>query len=108
MSNNFVCYIRRNDGNGWVRSRSHHRHALESFLHISVNNRNGEVHVCVPHDDGGNFEATFRRHNIDDIYHEQHVQSMAKYRDDYGRNVDIIMANPGYIAYVNRVTSAIG
>lgn len=108
MSNNFVCYIRRNDGNGWVRSRSHHLQALESFLQTPVNNRNDGVYVSVPHDDGGNFEATFQRRHIDDIYNIQYVQSMANYRDDYDRRVEIITANPDYIAYVNRLTSVIG
>lgn len=107
MSINFVCYIRRNDGNGWVRSRSHHRHALETFLNTRVENLNEEVPVSVPHLDSGNFIATFRRQHISDIYNAQHVQSMATYIDEYGRNVEIIIANPDYVAYFNRLTSPI-
>lgn len=110
MSNDFVCYIRRPDGNGWVRARTHHRQALESFLNtpININNMNEGVYVSVPHEDGGNFDATFYRRNIEDVMSAQYVQNMASYVDDYGRNVDIIVANSGYVAYVNRITSMIG
>lgn len=108
MSNDFVCYIKRRDGNGWVRARAHHRQALDSFLQTPINNVNQGVHISVPHGDGGNFEATFNRQNIDDIQNGQYVQYMAKYVDEYGRNVDIIVADSAYVAYVNRMTSMIG
>lgn len=101
----FVCYIRRNDGNGWVRSRSHHRQALESFLYTPVRNINEGVYISVPHGDGGDFVATFRRVNIEDIADLQNVQNMANYTDEFGRIVEIIMAKSNYIAYVNRLTS---
>lgn len=102
--NDFVCYIRRPDGNGWVRARTHHRQALESFLLTPVNNMNIGVYVSVPHEDGDNFEATFHHRNIEDIgRNRQYIQNMATYVDYYGRNVEIILANSGYVAYINRL-----
>jgi len=104
IDNDFVCYIRRYyENNGWIRARTHHKEALKSFLHTPLCNTNNSVYVSVPHEDGGNFDAYFS------VYENQikneNIQIMAKYTDDYGRYVDIIIAKPSYVAYWNRLTS---
>ena len=107
MTDFFDCYIRR-DFNEWVNARNHHRQALEIFLNSPSSNNNEYVYVSVPHEDGGNFEVNFRRHPFQDRWVNQNVQSISNYTDDYGRNVEIIVANPNYIAYINRVVGIVG
>lgn len=104
--NDFICYIRReSDNNGWIRARNHHKEALESFLNTPVNNMNNinnNVYVSVSHEDGGNFEAYFSLYQ--NPIQNENISSMVRYTDAYGRNVDIVMAKPSYIAYWNRLT----
>lgn len=88
------CYIRR-QGQPWTRGRSHHYHALQSyFSHPNANNSPNEAtHLSVPHQDGGIFAAWFSKVN----------QSVYRYRDEYNQQVEIMMAHPGYTAYINRI-----
>jgi hypothetical protein len=89
------CYIRRADRNGWVRARPHHQQALQAFLthENGVYRNHPEVRIAVPHTDGGEFIAHFRRSSSD----------VCLYRDEYGNQVDIAMLRPGQAAFINRV-----
>jgi hypothetical protein len=100
----FACFIRR--GHQWSRGRNHHRQALVSFVNTPVNNINEGVYISVPHEDGGQFVATFR-HNRDFV-DNNNVQYCANYVDEYGRNVEIMICNPNYVAFINRVTDIPG
>ncbi len=98
MDNNRVCFIRRNDGNGWVRSRFHHAQALNSFLNTPYNlNNPSPIQISVPHTDGGNFVAHFSRVN------EANEYVLCYYVDEYGQRVEIMMCRPAYAAFINRV-----
>jgi chloramphenicol O-acetyltransferase len=99
--NNRVCFICRNDGNGWVRSRSHHQDALYSFLNTPYNlNDPSPIEVSVPHSDGGNFSACFTRVNQS---FDETENTLCNYVDEYGQRVGIMMCKPSYAAYINRV-----
>lgn len=91
------CYIRRRDGNGWVRGRAHHLQAynafMESLQHLPAERINDPVPVRVAHGDGGEFVATFRNGG----------QQIKKYEDEYGNHVEIIIMSASYAAFINRI-----
>ncbi len=91
-----ICFIRRADRNGWVRARAHHNNALNAFLaeeNDSMNSREGEVEIRVPHTDGGEFVAKFYRCSED----------VCIYNDEYGNRVEISMMAPLRAAFINRI-----
>ena len=51
------------------------------------------VRVSVPHVDGGDFVAFFRRVNA----------IVCQYHDAYGQDVDIMMSAGAYAAFANRI-----
>ena len=86
------CFIRRPGPQGWTRGRAHHRQALEAFLAM-YQEGDEPVRISVPHLDGGDFVAFFRRVN----------PQVCQYRDMYNQTVDIMMSTPSYAAFINRV-----
>ncbi len=100
--NDRVCYIRRANGNGWVRSRNHHQEALMSFLNTPYNlNDPSPIEVSVPHGDGGNFVARFTR--VNDDGNQETQNTLCYYVDEYGQRVDIMMCTSAYAAFINRI-----
>lgn len=89
--NMMMCYIRRANPQGWVRGRAHHQAALQAFLASPQNNN--PIRIEVPHLDGGNFVANFRRVN----------EEFSEYIDENGNCVEIMMCTPGRAAYINRI-----
>jgi len=89
-NNDYGCFIRRSDGNGWVRAQPHHRAALEAFQLLDSQ---GPARISVPHSHGGDFVATFYRDG----------EEVSRYEDEYGRSVQVMMANASYAAYINRI-----
>jgi hypothetical protein len=89
-NNQYGCFIRRSDGNGWVEAQPHHRAALEAF---ELLDSQGPIRISVPHPRGGNFVATFYR--VGD--------GVSRYEDEYGGSVEIMMAHASYAAYINRI-----
>lgn len=91
------CYLRRQDGRGWVRGRAHHHQALLTFLealqHRSAEQQDEPLLVRVAHVDGGDFVATFRRGG----------QQIKLYEDEYGNRVEIMMMAPEYAGFINRI-----
>jgi hypothetical protein len=85
------CHIRRPGPQGWVRGRPHHQDALQAFLASPQNNN--PIRIEVPHMDGGNFIAYFRR--IDN--------ELFQYTDEYNNRVDIMMCTPGRAGFINRI-----
>ena len=85
------CFIRR-QGEFWRRGNSHHLAALNAY-----HNREGEpgerVRISVPHIMGGNFVGIFSPLG-DSVY---------QFIDEYGRTVQIMMATPERVAYINRI-----
>lgn len=97
QSNEPVCYIRRNDRQGWVRARPHHQAALALYqrtLESYVGEQDHQpIRVSTPHVDGGDFIAEFTRCNdVISVYH-----------DEYGNHVEIAMMTPSYAGFINRV-----
>ena len=54
---------------------------------------NDAVRIAVPHTDGGEFVAFFRRLNA----------AVCQYTDENGNVVDIMMSSPSHAAFINRV-----
>ena len=92
------CYIRRNDGRGWVKGKKHHYDALISFINTPSNSGNDPVYINVPHENGGDFEANFKRSG--QLNNDNHLSS---YVDDYGNFVVIMLCKPEFAAYINRI-----
>jgi hypothetical protein len=90
VNNEYECFLRRSDGNGWVRAQSHHRAALLAFEETG---EEGPTRISVPHTRGGTFVATFYR--VGD--------GVSRYEDEYGRSVQVMMTNDSYAAYINRI-----
>jgi hypothetical protein len=105
-SNNMMCFIRR-DGQPWSRGRQHHHDALISFMNSPYNlNEPNPVFISVPHTDGGNFVAHFTLNNENSGNNENNengYQYLSKYVDQYGQTVEIMLCNPAYAAYINRI-----
>ena len=101
--NDRFCYIRRGDGNGWVRSRPHHQEALLYFLNSYNVNNPSPTQVSVPHPDGGNFVARFTRVNVDNNNQNEDSKTLCYYVDEYEQQVDIMFCQPEYAAYINRI-----
>ena len=97
MSSERVCFIRRSDGRGWVRSRKHHYNALVSFLNNKISR------VTVPHEDGGNFVGEFTCAQYDEHTEKYTQNTLCSYIDEYGNSVDIMICEPSYAAYINRI-----
>lgn len=95
------CYIRREDGNGWIRGKEHHQKALLSFINTPYYPSNHSIYISVPHIQGGNFVAYFNR--IQDIDDDNH-NHLSAYIDEYGNNVQIMFSKPEYANYINRLT----
>ena len=96
------CYIRRTNHQGWVRARLHHKEALESFLNTPYNlNDPYPIEISVPHGDGGNFIAHFTHVLESDNQHTQN--SLCYYVDENNQHVDIMICEPAYAAYINRI-----
>ena len=89
--NMMMCHIRRPDRQGWVRGRAHHQTAFQAFLASPQNNN--PIRIEVPHMDGGNFVAYFRRIN----------NELFQYTDEYNNYVDIMMCTPGHAGFINRI-----
>ncbi len=85
------CYIRRDDHQGWVRGREHHKEAYDAFMNHDT--QNDSIRISVPHMDGGDFVAHFSR--VDNNF--------IQYIDEYGRRVEMMMCQPSYAAYINRI-----
>jgi len=85
------CYIRR-AGKQWELAKSHHEHALKSYMALEGEPGLDEC-IYVPHSAGGLFVAYFSRVN-DKVYH---------FRDEYGNEVDIMMETPERVEYINRI-----
>lgn len=86
------CYIR-HQGSYWVPGKSHHREALEKFI------RDRTSDVSVSHSDEGYFKASFSHlssYNSKDLY---------QYVDEYDNKVEIMICEPGFAAYINRIVS---
>jgi hypothetical protein len=90
-NNDYMCHIRRAGPQGWTRSRPHHQEALLRFLDMPPTN--DPVRIAVPHTDGGDFVAFFRRLNA----------AVCQYTDENGNVVDIMMSSPSHAAFINRV-----
>lgn len=104
-NNDYDCFIRRH-GQPWTRGSLHHRRALEAFLA----SQEGQPHqaaqegqegqpghrISVPHTNGGDFVAFFRRVN----------SAVYEYRDEYGQTVDIMMSSGSHAAYINRIVGS--
>lgn len=90
-NNDNSCYIRRSGPVGWTTSRPHHREALLRFL--GMPSPNEPVRISVPHTDGGEFVASFRKRN----------SVVYQYTDEYGETVDIMLSTSSYAKYVNRI-----
>ena len=86
-----LCYIRR-AGKPWESARTHHQLALESYLSLEGEPGSNEC-IRVPHVAGGDFIAYFSKVN----------EHMYRYRDEYGNLVDIMMATPSFVSYINRI-----
>ena len=86
--NMMMCYIRRADPQGWVRGRAHHQAALQAFLASPQNNN--PIRIEVPHLDGGNFVANFRRVNEE---FSEYIDENYKYVDSL---LDTDIDNPIY------------
>ena len=92
-NNDYACFIRR-QGQPWTRGRAHHRLALETFLDEYIaGQEEEELQIVVPHTDGGDFVAWFRRLN----------SSVSQYRDEYGQTVYIMMSHGAEVGFINRV-----
>lgn len=91
-NNDYGCFLRRTDGNGWVAALPHHRAALEAFERLDGE---GPARISVPHPRGGDFVATFYRVR-DGVF---------RYEDEYGGHVEMMMAHRSYAAYINRITT---
>jgi hypothetical protein len=89
--NTMICYIRRGGPQGWIRGRTHHQVALQTFLSSPPNNN--PIRIQVPHSDGGYFVAHFRRIN----------NQFSSYLDEYGNHVDIMMCTPARAGFLNRI-----
>jgi hypothetical protein len=94
INNDYGCFIRRPDGNGWVRAQPHHRVALEAFLEKG---EEGPTWISVPHTFGGVFGGAF----VATFYRDG--EGMYRYQDEYGRSIQVMMANASYAAYINRI-----
>ena len=97
LNNDYDCFIRRS-GQPWTRARAHHRQALEAFLSSQEEQPSQEGQpghrISVPHTDGGEFVAFFRRVN----------SVVYQYRDEYEQTVEIMMSSgSSYAAFINRV-----
>lgn len=88
-----LVYIRRGDGEGWVRGRTHHERAYEVYR-ASYLRGEGSYLISVAHTDGGDFVATF--------YPQMGI--MAMYEDEYGNRVEITRMEPSRAAFINRLT----
>ena len=94
------CFIRRS-GQSWSRGRQHHYNALISFINTPYNlNDPNPIFISVPHTDGGDFVAHFTRNNENS---GNGYQYLSTYVDEYGQTVQIMLCNPGYAAFINRV-----
>jgi|LauGreDrversion4_2_1035121.scaffolds.fasta_scaffold00332_33 hypothetical protein len=99
MSQENICYIRREDGNGWTRGKIHHFEALTRFLNTP--NNSNHVEVRVPHEQGGDFVAYFSRYASEE---QNNTNTFCFYVDEYRRRVDIMLCSSAYAAYINRLT----
>lgn len=95
QNNDYSCHIRRRGPQGWARGRAYHQAALVAFLeHPSAEQLNAEpVRISVPHLDGGEFVAWFRKLNA----------SIYQYRDESNQLVDIMMTSSSHAAFINRI-----
>lgn len=98
-NNDYDCFIRRH-GQTWTRGRAHHRRALEAFLSSQEGQPQPEAEgpghrISVPHTDGGDFVAFFRRVN----------SALYQYTDEYGQIVQIMMSTGSHAAFINRIVS---
>lgn len=96
LNNDYHCYIRR-QGQPWNRARPHHQAAMERFLEEEGNEPNRVYRIVVPHSDGGEFIAWFRRLN----------PIVCQYTDEYGRAVAIMMSSSGHAGYANRIVESV-
>lgn len=93
-----TCYIRRS-GSPWIRGRTHHEIALNSYIALYVSRLEpgqtpaGGI-ICADHEDGGRFVAYFSC--VQD--------SLYQFLDQYGNTVQIMMEKPERVAYINRIT----
>lgn len=85
------CYIRR-QGKPWERGAIHHDHALLSYCNME-GKPTCNARISVPHASGGWFIADFSKVN-DALY---------QYRDEAGNEVEIMMAHPETVAFINRI-----
>lgn len=99
----FLCWIRYHHMDIWQPARIHHVHALDQFLRV------GDRSVCVPHESGGMFRATFvedsRRPSMDTTRVPPQYINRWQYVDEYHRTVDIMRSTPEFVGYINRITS---
>jgi hypothetical protein len=100
----FECFIRYPQ-DIWQRGKHHHEMALDQFLIQRMVDGSYEGDVCVPHEDGGNFKATFLPE--EGLVHSEKDRYMHRwsYQDEYGRVVEIMMGDPGFVGFINRITS---
>jgi hypothetical protein len=87
----FFCYIRY-PGKPWKRGAFHHDHALLSYC-LMKDKPARDVRISVPHIAGGWFVAYFSK--VNDVVYQ--------YRDETGTEVEIMMARPEKVAFINRV-----
>lgn len=106
----FSCWIRYpDDMEGWRRAKSHHECALHQFLQkVWVSS---DRTVCVPHEQGGMFRATFiddNNHPHNDDSDNNHSSPRYAHRwtyvDEYHRTVEIMRSTPEFVGFINRIT----
>jgi hypothetical protein len=101
---NRVCFIRRQDRNGWTQAREHHHQALISFINTPYNmNDRSSIEIIVPHLDGGDFVAYFNRYQNNEYNHQYTQNTFCYFDDQYGNRVEIMLCEPSYAAYINRL-----
>jgi hypothetical protein len=93
--NNQCTYILR-PGKGWSVGKDYHTTALNLFLQVPYNLNNPvPVRIEFPHPDGGNFVGLFRRISNN--------KSHSEYINESGQRVEIMICEPSYAAYINRI-----
>ena len=93
------CYIRRANS-PWMEGKLHHRVALQLYISQIVENlqpgdRRQRAVICTDHEQGGQFIANFSQIN----------ESLYQFIDEYGNAVDIMMEEPGRVAFINRISN---
>ena len=99
MSETKKCYIRRKNL-PWVQGKPHHQAALQIYMSSYMDNveagaKPEEALISTAHIQGGQFVARFN--NVEG--------ELFQYVDEYDNIVHIMMAEPNYVASINRITT---